>query len=100
MSYYDDIYKMQVSILSTGRDDRGNYIVFNETIFYPQGGGQACDKGTITIDGTTLEITHVAKISSEIRHYTNAQPKEGQTAEIAIDQELRLFNSKLHSGGT
>ena len=31
-------------------------LVFNETIFYPEGGGQPGDEGSITINNQTIDI--------------------------------------------
>jgi alanyl-tRNA synthetase len=50
--YLADTYQGEdtATVLATGTDERGAYLQTDRTIFYPQGGGQAADTGTITID--------------------------------------------------
>lgn len=41
------LYEYTTSLSHVGSDSRGSYIVCDETIFYPKGGGQPCDIGVI-----------------------------------------------------
>ncbi|CAG8770704.1 4023_t:CDS:1, partial [Funneliformis caledonium] len=45
--YYRDTYldKLEAIIVEVGRDENGDFIIFDKTIFHPQGGGQPDDKG-------------------------------------------------------
>lgn len=45
--YLNDTYLFQSSgiIMGHGSDEKGKYVLLNETIFYPQGGGQPSDQG-------------------------------------------------------
>ncbi len=97
--YFEDTacFRAQATIHATGRDERGSFIVLDRTIFYPQGGGQPCDVGTI--EGA--EIKAVRSVEDEIRHYL-AQDSSflpDQTVELAIDGQRRLVNSEYHSAG-
>ena len=35
------------------------YMLFDSTIFFPEEGGQTCDRGTLTWNGHTLEVIDV-----------------------------------------
>lgn len=68
--YYEDamMKEFTAQVVKTGQDETGNFIVLNNTAFYPTGGGQPNDTGWIN----DLEIFDVEKIDEEIRHYTAA----------------------------
>jgi len=74
---------------------RGNYIAYlDETIFHPQGGGQPSDIGYIG----TAKVFKVEDNQGTIEHYIDTPIDVGPT-QIAINQELRVLHSKLHSIG-
>lgn len=68
--YYKDamMKEFTAQVVKTGKDDTGNFIVLDNTVFYPTGGGQPHDTGWIN----DVEIIDVEKINEEIRHYTAA----------------------------
>ncbi|MED0668644.1 hypothetical protein P4S95_00190 [Aneurinibacillus aneurinilyticus] len=54
--------------------------MLNGTAFYPTGGGQPCDTGTL--DG--IGVTSVGEIDGEIRHYlATALPELPAQAEVS-----------------
>ena len=57
--YYNDTYldKLEVEILEVGQDKSGSYVIFDQTIFHPQGGGQPADEGYLEKDGKRYTIT-------------------------------------------
>lgn len=68
--YYEDaiMKEFTAQVMKTGKDEKGNFIVLDNTAFYPTGGGQPHDTGWIN----ELEIIDVEKIDEEILHYTAA----------------------------
>lgn len=76
-------------------NDGGVYnIILDKTAFFPEGGGQAADRGTINgFDVLDVQITDgviVHKVSGEI--------KTGENAEAKLDWELRYKRMQSHSG--
>lgn len=73
--YYTDAYiqSFDASVVKTATAEDGrHYVVLNNTAFYPTGGGQPHDIGTLN----DVAVTDVEKIADEIRHYVVA-PLEG-----------------------
>ncbi len=66
--YYQDVMLREFTAVveNKGTDENGrNYVVLSNTAFYPTGGGQPHDTGTLN----DIEVIDVEKINDEIRHY-------------------------------
>ncbi len=97
--YQQDVYcrELTATITEIRQVDGRTAIVFDRTIFFPTGGGQPCDIGTImTSNGThwsieeTIEETASDKIaeSGEILHYLAKD--EGTTSPSSASDTARL----------
>lgn len=64
------------------------------TAFFPEAGGQTCDRGTI--NGNTVSYVEIK--DGEIYHYTDVPFKEGETVAGKIDWRHRFRNMQNHSG--
>jgi alanyl-tRNA synthetase len=64
--YYQDSFqeKGDVKILKEFEVDKKKYIVLDRTLFYPTGGGQACDLGSIG----EKQVINVIKVGSVVLH--------------------------------
>ena len=75
----------------------------DDTIFYPQGGGQPCDLGVIVIDGSEHRVHHVESTKEGIAHILEAHPSLLTCAKKQciqrIDIQRRLLNAKSHTAG-
>lgn len=102
-SYFDDTYKFRESARMTNasRDEKGHYIVLNQSVFYPQGGGQPSDQGTFQVGEISILIHSVKSVDQEIRHYTHQDASNlmGQEGTCILDQERRLLHARLHTAG-
>ncbi|MES2608361.1 MAG: alanyl-tRNA editing protein [Pseudomonadota bacterium] len=88
------------SIVSDMRhDERGFYIALDQTIFYPQGGGQPSDQGVLKYYDMEIQIFHVKQIGNEIRHYVSTLPDlpAGTCVMSHIDKERRIINARYHT---
>jgi len=65
--YLDDSYLKECDAeVASVRE--GKYVVLDQTIFYPKGGGQPCDIGKIIRGNETFNILYVGKFAGEISH--------------------------------
>ena len=101
--YHEDTYRFsdESVILMAGRDERGEFIVLDRTIFYPGGGGQPCDQGYFSVEGLEIPIKSVRLCEDQIRHYTDNECHHltGKKVSLHIDVDKRLLHAKLHTAG-
>ncbi len=93
--YYTDAYKQDFTtkVIKQDYDKDGNlYVILNETAFYPTGGGQPCDTGTL--NGTL--VTNVEEIDGEIRHFIVEQ-LHTEEVEGKINWERRFDHMQQHA---
>jgi len=78
-------------------------VILDQTIFYPQGGGQAWDTGTMRAEnGATFAVEEVRFIDGFVHHYgvfSGGTFVVGDSVACEIDVARRLLNSRLHSAG-
>ena len=77
-------------------------VYLDQTILYPQGGGQPYDKGVIQGSGTKFIVEEVRFMDGEVLHFGHfeGQPfMPGEDVHIVVDAERRQLNTRLHSGG-
>jgi alanyl-tRNA synthetase len=72
----------------------GNSVVLNRTAFYPRGGGQEPDKGTIG----TAKVVDVEKYNDIVIHKLEGKaPKAGSTVECHVDSRRRRRITQIHT---
>jgi alanyl-tRNA synthetase len=73
-------------------------IVLDATPFYPEGGGQVGDRGTLISANETIEIIDTKKENNLILHFTKQLPENLNAAFVAkVNTDLRTSTSKNHS---
>ena len=72
----------------------GYELVLKDTIFYPEGGGQPCDKGTIQ----GVEVIAVQREKERIVHITKQPLVPGENVHCEIDWEYRFDLMQNHTG--
>lgn len=100
--YYDDPdlleFTARVVRVTAGADEGRASVVLDRTAFYPEGGGQPCDTGTI--DGHT--VVDVQKKAGEVIHMVAAAagsfPREGAVVTGSLDGDRRRDYRQQHTG--
>ena len=78
---------------------KGRYVVLDQTIFYPEGGGQPADVGFIRHSGGVAKVVDVQRVGPAIIHVVEGQvPAEGEEVELEVDSERRLGLMRMHTG--
>ena len=89
-------------ILAAENAKAGPRIALDGTVFYPEGGGQPADTGTLTLaDGTVLHVLDVHESEGVLWHTVDALPAgavEGAVVAEAIDWEGRFDRMQQHTG--
>lgn len=76
------------------------HIVFDQTPFYAESGGQVSDKGSITINGETLEVLDVKKANAgQHLHEVDSvnEIKMGDIGLLEVNRDVRVLIRKNHS---
>ena len=73
--YYEDVYKKEFTakVLECGECEKGFAVILDQTAFYPEGGGQPCDLGTLN----GIAVLDVQEKDGEIVHYTKEAVEAG-----------------------
>ncbi|MFO7792665.1 MAG: alanyl-tRNA editing protein [Candidatus Saliniplasma sp.] len=82
---------------ATVRTAGSSHVVLDRTAFYPKGGGQPSDTGTLNWDEGKSEVIKIEKKGKIIHRLEGNVPKEGMTVEGKIDWERRYEHMKLHT---
>ncbi|MEW4369849.1 alanyl-tRNA editing protein [Paenibacillus kandeliae] len=96
--YFDSSYLTSWSavIEHTWEQDGQYYVVLSQTAFYPHGGGQPCDTGTI--DG--IPVLDVQRQDGQVLHQLPSLPEQPDGAEVycEIDWQRRFDHMQQHTG--
>ncbi len=84
---------LETRVLRTGEAGGRPFVVLADTVFYPEGGGQPCDRGTIN----GVAVLDVQKRDGEIRHTLEAPLPEGP-ASLQLDWVRRFDHMQQHTG--
>ena len=76
----------------------GRYVVLDQTIFYPNGGGQPWDTGKILKEDEAFNIVYVGKFSGEISHEVDRPGLSvGDRVHCVLDWERRYRLMRSHT---
>ena len=94
--YYQDAYLRQFTakVLSCEEINGGYRVVLDRTAFYPEGGGQPADHGTLN----GIPVTDVHEKDGVVFHICKNPVEIGETVAVVIDWQRRFDHMQQHSG--
>lgn len=94
--FYRDEYarEFDAEVISCQKGKKGYEVVLSDTAFYPEGGGQPADRGTLG----QVNVLDVKRRNGEILHITDAPLEAGMTVHGVLDWERRFDHMQQHSG--
>ncbi|EEB73640.1 alanine--tRNA ligase [Thermococcus sp. AM4] len=77
-----------------------DWVVLNQTAFYPEGGGQPYDTGTLEVNGEEVKVTNVQKVGKVILHRVERPElfKPGVKVHGKLDWDRRIQHMRHHTG--
>lgn len=105
LNYLNDTYlfESEAIFVEIKENEKGKAVILDETIFYPQGGGQPADKGEIIFWDNIFSVNDVRLDETgavwHFGEFKNGEFKHGDKVILKIDKERRILTAKLHSAG-
>ena len=97
--YNDNVYLSECTATVTDVTEKG--VILDRTIFFPEGGGQSSDIGTLinSSDETTYPVTHASESGDAIIHeISNHNLQVGDKVICRINWPHRFDNMQRHCG--
>ena len=94
--YYQDPYLREFTarVLTCERGKNGYLVTLDRTAFYPEGGGQPCDLGTLG----TARVLDVQETDGVVFHTVDSPVEVGESISGRIDWARRFDHMQQHSG--
>ncbi len=95
--YYTDQYmkEFEAVVLSCEETENGKYnILLDKTAFFPEGGGQDADSGTLN----GIHVEYVFEKADDVYHVCSEPLNKGENVKGIIDFEKRFLIMQKHSG--
>ncbi len=92
-----DVFSFSARVLSCEKEKNKYVITLSQDGFYPEGGGQPSDQGTLCTENQTWKVLNVQEGSSN-RHFIDHEIEVGTEVFCEVNQKRRFRLSQNHSG--
>ena len=89
-----DLDRCRSTVLSCQAAEGGFRVELDQTVLFPEGGGQLCDRGTVN-GGAVLSVFEE---EGRVFHLCREELAPGQEVEVELDRAVRLYHSQQHTG--
>jgi misacylated tRNA(Ala) deacylase len=98
--YQTDAYLREFSAMITSVDSGTRAVVLDQSAFYPGGGGQPCDFGSLEVAGVTYPVEKVKKQGDDVLHFlggTDPLPAPDSASHGILDWARRYQLMRTHT---
>ena len=97
--YYEDQDRTEFEavVLDVFEREDGYDVILDQTMFYPEGGGQPADYGTLSTDDLTTNVVDVQLAGDVVVHRTEDNPGKGDFVRGQIDSQRRRQHMRHHT---
>ncbi len=94
LAYERDPYlrTLATRVVASGEDEGRAWVALEDTILYPEGGGQPTDHGTVG----EVSVRAVARVDGEVRHLVD-EPVALGDVDVVLDWERRYDHMQQHT---
>ena len=102
--YLEDmgLLELDARVLGVHEEEGRVVVVLDQTVFYPQGGGQPFDQGYIKSETATFRVEEVRFAEGVVKHIGGFEVgtlQGGESIHCVVDAERRALHARLHSAG-
>jgi len=98
--YQTDAYLKEFSATITSVDLETRVVILEQSAFYPGGGGQPCDFGTLDVDGVIYPVDKVKKQGDDVLHFLGGNfplPAVNSASLATLDWARRYRLMRTHT---
>ena len=98
--YLEDSHltRCNARVLACTQTESGYDITLDQTVFFPNAGGQPCDTGTLRFLGGAAAVTGCDEAVGALVHHADRALPEGTAVEAEIDWARRFDHMQQHTG--
>jgi len=98
--YQTDAYLQEFEAVITSIIEESRAVVLDKTAFYPGGGGQPCDLGSLLVNDVVYPVDKVKKQGDDVLHFLGGDaplPTPGSASRGTLDWDRRYKLMRTHT---
>ncbi len=96
------LLECEAKIIAIHPENGRDAVTLDQTVFYPQGGGQPYDTGVIESPAAKFIVEEVRFADGVAHHFgkfSEGRFAPNETVRCLVDKDRRLFHNRIHSAG-